>query len=59
MLFSCHPPRSNSATPPASDKKRFPLPFEGDRILGLVLSKALLLVSDTKITDPTIARQLS
>jgi Domain of unknown function (DUF4132) len=36
-----------------------PLPFEGDRILGLVLSKAFLLVNDTKIKDPTIARQLS
>ncbi len=36
-----------------------PLPFEGDRTLGLVLSKALLLVNDTKIKDPTIARQLS
>jgi hypothetical protein len=36
-----------------------PLPFEGDRILGLILSKALLLVNDRKIKDPTIARQLS
>jgi Domain of unknown function (DUF4132) len=36
-----------------------PLPFEGDRILGVVLSKALLLANDTKIKDPTIARQLS
>jgi len=36
-----------------------PLPFEGDRILGVVLSKALLLVNDTKIKDPSIARQLS
>jgi hypothetical protein len=36
-----------------------PLPFEGDRILGVVLSKALLLVNDTQIKDPTIARQLS
>jgi hypothetical protein len=36
-----------------------PLPFDGDRILGLVLSKALLLVNDSKIKDPTIARQLS
>ncbi len=36
-----------------------PLPFEGDRILGLVLSKALLLVNDKKIKDPTITRQLS
>jgi hypothetical protein len=36
-----------------------PLPFEGDRMLGVVLSKALLLVNDTKIKDPTIVRQLS
>ena len=36
-----------------------PLPFEGDRILGLILSKALLLANDTKIKDPTIVRQLS
>jgi hypothetical protein len=36
-----------------------PLPFEGDRILGLILSKALLLVNDKKIKDPAIARQLS
>jgi hypothetical protein len=35
------------------------LPFEGDRILGLILSKALLLINDKKIKDPTIARQLS
>ena len=35
------------------------LPFEGDRILSLVLSKALLLVNDAKIKDPAIARQLS
>lgn len=36
-----------------------PLPFEGDRILGLILSKAILLMNDTKIKDRTIARQLS
>jgi Domain of unknown function (DUF4132) len=36
-----------------------PLPFEGDRILGVVLSKALLLANDTKIKDSTITRQLS
>jgi hypothetical protein len=36
-----------------------PLPFEGDRILGLILSKALLLANDRKIKDATIARQLS
>jgi hypothetical protein len=44
---------------PGDTAANLPLPFEGDRILGLVLSKALLLVNDTKIKDPTIARQLS
>ncbi|MEV6369339.1 DUF4132 domain-containing protein [Micromonospora musae] len=34
------------------------LPFEGDRMLGVVLSKALLLARDTEITDPTIVSQL-
>ena len=44
---------------PGDTAANLPLPFEGDRILGLVLSKALLLVNDKKIKDPTIARQLS
>jgi len=35
------------------------LPFEGDRTLPVILSKAFLLASDTSITDPTITRQLS
>jgi len=34
------------------------LPFEGDRGLSIVLSKALLLVRDREITDPQIARQI-
>jgi hypothetical protein len=34
------------------------LPFEGDRTLAVVLSKAFLLAADTKITDPTITRQI-
>ncbi|MYT68672.1 MULTISPECIES: DUF4132 domain-containing protein [unclassified Streptomyces] len=34
------------------------LPFEGDRVLAVVLSKALLLAEDTKITDPTILSQI-
>ena len=34
------------------------LPFEGDRTLTIILSKAFLLVSDDKITDPTILAQL-
>ncbi|GIH15320.1 DUF4132 domain-containing protein [Rugosimonospora africana] len=34
------------------------LPFEGDRTLSLVLSKAFLLAGDRTITDPTIRSQL-
>ena len=34
------------------------LPFEGDRILSIVLSKVFLLAEDTKITDPTIVQQI-
>ncbi|HEY1012007.1 MAG TPA: DUF4132 domain-containing protein, partial [Herpetosiphonaceae bacterium] len=34
------------------------LPFEGDRGLSLVLSKAFLLANDDRITDPTITRQI-
>jgi uncharacterized protein DUF4132 len=37
---------------------RVMLPFEGDAVLGLIVSKALLLAADDKITDPTILRQL-
>ncbi|HLX42249.1 MAG TPA: DUF4132 domain-containing protein [Bryobacteraceae bacterium] len=44
---------------PGDTAANLPLPFEGDRILGLVLSKALLLVNDTKIKDGSIVRQLS
>ena len=29
-----------------------PLPFEGDQALAIILSKAMLLANDTKITDP-------
>jgi hypothetical protein len=34
------------------------LPFEGDRILSIVLSKAFLLAEDRKITDSTIVQQI-
>ncbi|MEU4468464.1 DUF4132 domain-containing protein [Streptomyces sp. NPDC024017] len=34
------------------------LPFEGDRTLAVILSKAMLLAADTKITDPSILSQL-
>lgn len=34
------------------------LPFEGDNMLSIILSKALLLAEDHKIKDPTIVRQI-
>lgn len=34
------------------------LPFEGDRTMAIILSKALLLANDTAITDPTILSQI-
>jgi len=34
------------------------LPFEGDAVLSIILSKALLLMDDDKITDETINRQI-
>ena len=35
------------------------LPFEGDNVLSIIISKALLLADDTKIKDPTITRQIA
>ena len=34
------------------------LPFAGDSLLSIILSKAFLLTDESKITDPTILRQL-
>ncbi|MEV0092038.1 DUF4132 domain-containing protein [Streptomyces sp. NPDC050738] len=34
------------------------LPFEGDRTLAVILSKAMMLARDREITDPTILSQL-
>lgn len=34
------------------------LPFEGDRMLAVILSKVTLLARDTEITDPAIVSQL-
>lgn len=34
------------------------LPFDGDQTLAIILSKALSLAADTKITDATILRQI-
>jgi hypothetical protein len=35
------------------------LPFEGDNTMSIILSKALLLAEDAKITDPTIVSQIT
>lgn len=34
------------------------LPFEGDKMLSIIVSKAILLAADDKITDATITRQI-
>ncbi|MEU6350046.1 DUF4132 domain-containing protein [Streptomyces sp. NPDC047072] len=51
--YLCIVPTANPTTPQAGY-----LPFEGDRGLAVILSKAMMLANDTKITDPTILSQL-
>ncbi|MES5816534.1 DUF4132 domain-containing protein [Streptomyces sp. RG80] len=51
--YVCIVPRSNAATPQTGY-----LPYEGDRMLAVILSKAMLLAKDREITDPTILSQL-
>jgi hypothetical protein len=53
--YLCIVPKQ-SAT--ATSKKKIFLPFEGDNTLSIILSKAMLLAADDKITDPTITRQI-
>jgi hypothetical protein len=45
------------AGPNASDEQVF-LPFEGDTMLSLILSKAFLLTDDSKIQDQSILHQI-
>ncbi|MEO3816675.1 DUF4132 domain-containing protein [Plantactinospora sp. B24E8] len=40
----------------AGTERQF-LPFEGDGLLAVILSKAMLLADDSAITDPSITRQ--
>ena len=42
----------------APREEKIYVPFEGDGMLSVILSKALLLAEDRKITDPTIVRQI-
>jgi hypothetical protein len=39
--------------------RNLPLPFEGDRVLSVILSKAFLLADDRNIKDDKILRQLA
>jgi hypothetical protein len=43
---------------PSGTEKNLFIPFEGDRMLSIIISKALLLAADEKITDTTITRQI-
>jgi hypothetical protein len=38
--------------------RRLMLPFEGDDMLAIIVSKAILLANDEEITDPTITSQI-
>ncbi|MFI6930121.1 DUF4132 domain-containing protein [Streptomyces sp. NPDC050287] len=51
--YLCIVPKSNPSTPQAGY-----LPYEGDRTLAVILSKAMMLAEDTQITDPSILSQL-
>jgi hypothetical protein len=51
--YLCIVPKSNPVVPQTGY-----LPYEGDRMLAVILSKAMLLAGDTKITDPSILSQL-
>jgi hypothetical protein len=43
---------------PGEQREDVWLPFEGDRTLSVILSKAFLLAADTEIKDETIVRQI-
>lgn len=52
--YLCIVPKQSMAT---GEGKVF-LPFEGDALLSIILSKAFLLAADDRITDPRIVSQL-
>ncbi len=51
--YLCIVPKADPAAPQAGY-----LPFEGDRMTAVILSKAVLLADDASITDPAILSQL-
>ncbi|HMC87966.1 MAG TPA: hypothetical protein VKI17_00395, partial [Gemmataceae bacterium] len=52
--YLCIVPRQAAST----GRNRVFLPFEGDSMLSIILSKAFLLAGDAKIKDVSIARQI-
>lgn len=52
--YLCIVPKQTTA---AAGERVF-LPFEGDNLLSVILAKAFLLATDTKITDKTITSQI-
>ncbi|WP_285687826.1 DUF4132 domain-containing protein [Actinoplanes sp. NBRC 103695] len=44
--------------PDRAKAKKLSLPFDDDPILSVILSKAIMLAADDRITDPSITRQL-
>ena len=53
--YLCIVARSSATT---SDSAKVFLPFEGDSVMAVILSKAFLLADDAKIKDETINRQI-
>ncbi|GGT68110.1 DUF4132 domain-containing protein [Streptomyces coeruleorubidus] len=51
--YLCIVPKSDPTAPGTGY-----LPYEGDRMLAVILSKAMMLAEDTRITDPSILSQL-
>jgi hypothetical protein len=52
------PSRGSGGSAGGSAAGQLFLPFEGDTVLAIILSKAFLLAEDSKITDPTITHQI-
>lgn len=44
--------------PASASRVEVRLPFEGDDMLSIILSKAAMLADDDKITDPSILSQI-
>lgn len=55
--YLCIVPTSAMSKVPGGGKVH--LPFEGDRVLAIILSKAFMLADDHKITDKTILTQIN